>query len=96
MGAEQTASIARSTAWDSPAAAVLAAHGMLEDDWEALIRVGEVISLVEGQLLMSQGDSYDEPGDREVYLTVSGEFRLEVRGKPVARLQVGDFVGEGG
>ena len=92
-GAQQTTATA--TSIDSPAAAVLAAHGMRRGDWEAFIRAGEVEFLKEGELLISQGDSYDEPGDRKVYLIVSGVLRLEVRGKPVARLQVGDFVGEG-
>ena len=92
---QTTATTATVTSVDSPAAAVLAAHGMRKGDWEALIRAGEVMSLKEGELLMSQGDSYDEPGDRLIYLTVSGGFGLEIQGKPAARIQVGDFVGEG-
>lgn len=80
---------------ESPAAAELAAKGMRQDEWEALLATGEVLSLREGELLMSEGDSYDEPDQREVYLVVGGELRLEVQGKSVARLKPGEFVGEG-
>lgn len=95
MMSATTSASATATSVDSPAAAVLATHGMRRGDWEALVRAGEVVTLKEGALLMSQGESYDEPEDRKVYLIVSGGFRLEVRGKAVARVQVGDFVGEG-
>lgn len=80
---------------DSPAGAGLAAEGITPQEWKALLEAGEVASLRQGQLLMSQGDIYQQPGDREVYLLLSGECRIEVQGKPVGRIAAGDFVGEG-
>lgn len=80
---------------DSPAGAGLAREGITPQEWTALLEAGEVASLKQGQLLMSQGDIYQQPGDREVYLLLSGECRIEVQGKPVGRIATGDFVGEG-
>lgn len=80
---------------DSPAAAGLVAQGIESPEWESLLRAGEVLSLKEGELLMSEGDSYDNPGDREVYLMLSGVCRLAVQESPVAMISAGDFVGEG-
>lgn len=80
---------------DSPAGAGLAKEGITEREWEALLKVGEVVSLKGSELLISQGDTYDEPGDRQLYLLLDGECRIEVKGKPVASIAPGDFVGEG-
>ncbi|CAN0169411.1 unnamed protein product, partial [Ectocarpus fasciculatus] len=79
---------------DSPAGAGLAKQGITEREWKALLKVGEVVSLKGSELLISQGDTYDEPGDRQLYLLLEGECRIEVKGKPVAFIAPGDFVGE--
>ncbi|CAM9677289.1 unnamed protein product [Ectocarpus sp. 12 AP-2014] len=79
---------------DSPAGAGLAKEGISEREWAALLKVGEVVSLKGSELLISQGDTYDEPGDRQLYLLLEGECRIEVKGKPVASIAPGDFVGE--
>ncbi|CAM9496956.1 unnamed protein product [Pylaiella littoralis] len=79
---------------DSAAGAGLAGEGITPQEWKALLEAGEVASLEQGQLLMSQGDIYEQPGDREVYLLLSGECRIEVQGKPAGRIATGDFVGE--
>lgn len=83
------------TSFSSPAAERLADKGMHHEEWERLLSVGEVVSLRDGQLLISVGDSFDEPEDREVYLLLSGECQLEVRDRPTGKLLPGDFVGEG-
>lgn len=82
-------------ALNSPAGAALAAEGINQKEWEALLEAGEVASLGKAQLLISQGDTYDHPGDRELYLLLRGELQIEVQGKPVGRIGTGDFVGEG-
>lgn len=79
----------------APAAAKLEEKGMTQKDWNALLDVGDVVSLQGGELLMSQGDVYEEPEERELYLVLSGECRLEVSDGAVARLLPGDFIGEG-
>lgn len=80
---------------DSPAAGTLVEQGIRREGWEALLAVGELLDFKEGELLMSEGDTPELPDDREVYLLLSGECRLEVRGAPVAKLLAGEFVGEG-
>lgn len=80
---------------DSAAASKLVRHGITKQGWEALVSLGEESTLRESELLMFQGDQPKDAGDREVYLLLSGECRLEVRGSEVARLVPGDFVGEG-
>lgn len=80
---------------DSPAARKLVEQGISQEGWEALLAVGEVLSYREGELLMSEGDTPEVTDDREVYLLLRGECRLEVRGSPVAKLLAGEFVGEG-
>lgn len=80
---------------DSAAASKLVKHGITKQGWEALLSLGEESTLREGELLMVQGDQPKNVEDREVYLLLSGECRLEVRGSEVARLLPGDFVGEG-
>lgn len=80
---------------DSPAAGKLVEQGISREGWEALLAVGEVLYFKEGELLVSEGDTPEVPDDREVYLLLSGECRLEVRGAPVAKLLAGEFAGEG-
>lgn len=80
---------------DSPAGAALASEGLKPQEWTALLKAGELISLEQEQLLISQGDVYENPEDREVYLLLQGECRIEVRGKGVGQIGPGEFVGEG-
>lgn len=80
---------------DSPAAGKLAEQGIRREEWEALLAVGEVVDFREGELIVSEGDTPEIPEDREVYLLLRGQCRLEVRGSPVAKLLAGEFVGEG-
>lgn len=82
-------------ALDSAAGAALANEGLKPQEWRALLEAGELISLDEEQLLISQGDIYENPDDREVYLLLGGECRIEVRGKDVGKMGAGEFVGEG-
>ena len=82
-------------ALDSPAGAALAGEGLKPQEWKALLETGELISLEQEQLLISQGDVYENPDDREVYLLLQGECRIEVQGKGVGQMGPGEFVGEG-
>lgn len=80
---------------DSPAGVALAGEGLKPQDWKALLEAGELISLKPEQLLISQGDVFENPDDREVYLLLEGECRIEVKGKGVGQMGPGEFVGEG-
>ncbi len=80
---------------DSPAGARLKEEGVTQRDWAALLEAGGVDTLREGQLLISQGDVYEDPENREVYLLLQGECQIEVRGRPVGKMGPGEFVGEG-
>lgn len=80
---------------DSPAGAALAGEGLKPAAWKALLEAGELVSLEREKLLISQGDIYENPDDREVYLLLQGECRIEVRGKDVGKMGPGEFVGEG-
>lgn len=82
-------------ALDSPAGEVLAREGLKPKEWKALLEAGELVSLEQEQLLISQGDVYENPDDREVYLLLQGECRIEVKGKVVGQMGPGEFVGEG-
>lgn len=82
-------------ALDSPAGAALASEGLKPQEWKALLEAGELISLEKEKLLISQGDVYENPDDREVYLLLQGECRIEVKGKGVGQMGPGEFVGEG-
>lgn len=83
------------TAISSPAAAKLEEKGMTQKDWNTLLDIGNVVSLQGGELLMSQGDVSEDPKERELYLVLTGECRLEISDGAVARLLPGDFIGEG-
>lgn len=80
---------------DSPAGAALANEGLKPREWAALLKEGELMSLQQEELLISQGDIYENPGDREVYLLLDGECRIEVKGQAVGEMGPGEFVGEG-
>lgn len=80
---------------ESPAGSKLVGHGIRKEEWEALLAAGDEVSLREGELLVSQGDQPEDSDKREVFLLLSGQCRLEVRGAEVALLLPGDFVGEG-
>lgn len=80
---------------DSKAASRVGEYGITGEEWERLLKAGEVVLLKEGQLVVCEGEQPSSGDDREVFLLLGGECRGEVRGDQFARILPGDFVGEG-